>query len=212
MKDNLTEIVFIIDRSGSMQGLELDTIGGYNQFLEKQKQNQGEATISTILFDDRFEVLHDRLDLKHIKPITLNEYFVRGSTALFDVIGNSIDRIGNQLSNTEEHNRPSKVIFVITTDGMENASKTYSYEKVKDMIEHQKTKYNWEFIFIGANFDAESFAESIGIAKDRSVKYQHSNEGILSSFFATDYFISDFRSDSSFRPDDSWKKKVKQDL
>jgi len=146
MKKGLTELVFILDRSGSMSGLEKDTIGGYNSLLKKQKKEPGEATITTVLFDDHYELLHDRINLKGISPITDKEYFVRGSTALLDAIGRTIDKIGNAQKHTAEDERAEKVMFVITTDGMENASREYRYDKIKAMIEHQKEKYRWEFL------------------------------------------------------------------
>ena len=154
MKKGLTELVFILDRSGSMSGLESDTIGGYNSLLEKQKKEDGECVISTVLFDDKYELLHDRINLKGIVPITEREYFVRGSTALLDAVGRTIDKIGNAQKHTAEEERAEKVMFVITTDGMENSSREYGYDKVRQMIERQKDKYGWEFIFLGANIDA----------------------------------------------------------
>ncbi len=210
MKKNLAEIVFIIDRSGSMNGLEEDTIGGYNQFLSKQKEVEGEAVVSTILFDDKFEVLHDRIDIKKVNPITTKEYYVRGTTALYDAIGRSINHIGNVLHLTKEEDRPEKVIFVIITDGMENSSREFSHYIIKDMIEHQKTKYSWEFLFLGANFDAESFAESISISRDRAVRYQYSGYGIRSNYSALSEAIFDMRTTDE-KIDDSWKEKVKKE-
>lgn len=137
MKENLTELVFILDRSGSMSGLETDTIGGFNSMLEKQKKESGEAFVTTVLFDDKYELLHDRYDIKGVNLLTEKEYYVRGSTALLDAIGITINNIGKALSNTNEEDRPGKVLFVIITDGMENSSREFSYEKVKEMVEHQ---------------------------------------------------------------------------
>ena len=156
MKKNLTEMVFILDRSGSMSGLEKDTIGGYNSLLEKQKKEEGQAYVSTILFDHKQEVVHDRVLLSKVKPLTEKEYYVRGCTALLDALGSAINHIKNIHKYAREEDRPEKTIFVITTDGMENASQEYSYAKVKKMVEEQKRKNGWEFLFLGANIDAVS--------------------------------------------------------
>ena len=163
MKKGLTEIVFILDRSGSMAGLENDTIGGYNSMLEKQKNEDGEVIISTVLFDNVTEVLHDRIPLDKINPITEKEYFVRGSTALLDAVGGAIHHIGNVHKYAREEDVPEKTLFIITTDGMENSSRQYTYNKVKKMVERQKEKYHWEFIFMGANMDAVSVANNFGV-------------------------------------------------
>src|SRR5690606_3932131 len=146
MKKGFTELVFILDRSGSMNGLEKDTIGGFNSLLEKQKKEEKKALVSTVLFDDKYELLHDRIDIHKIKPITNKEYYVRGSTALLDAVGITINRIINAQKNTSKVNRAEKIMFVIITDGYENSSKEYSYDKVRKMIRHQKNKYGWEFI------------------------------------------------------------------
>lgn len=177
MKKNLTELVFILDRSGSMSGLESDTIGGYNSLIEKQKKEEGEAIISTVLFDDRQEVLHDRVKLEDIKPMTDKEYYVRGCTALLDAVGGAIHHIGNVHKYAREEDRPEKTLFIITTDGMENASERYTYEKVKRMVERQKEKYGWEFLFLGANIDAVAVADRFGIAANRAVKYHCDKKG-----------------------------------
>lgn len=172
MRKNLTEIVFILDRSGSMSGLEADTIGGYNSLLEKQKKEEGEAIVSTVLFDDTQEVLHDRVDLEKMKPITDKEYYVRGCTALLDAVGGAIHHIGNVHKYAREEDRPEKTLFIITTDGMENSSRRYTYDKVKKMVERQKSKYGWEFLFLGANIDAIEVAGRFGIGADRAVNYE----------------------------------------
>ena len=177
MRKNLTEIVFILDRSGSMSGLEADTIGGYNSLLEKQKKEDGEAIVSTVLFDDVQDVLHDRVSLDKMKPITDKEYYVRGCTALLDAVGGAIHHIGNVHKYAREEDRPEKTLFIITTDGMENSSRQYTYQKVKSMVEHEKEKYGWEFLFIGANINAVETAARYGIDKDRAVNYNADGEG-----------------------------------
>ena len=177
MKKNLTEIVFILDRSGSMAGLEDDTIGGFNAMIEKQKKEPGEALVSTVLFDNESEVIHDRVDIQRIKPMTRNEYHVRGCTALLDAVGGTIHHIGNVHKYAREEDRPEKTLFVITTDGMENASRKYSYEKLKAMIQRQKEKYGWEFLFLGANIDAAREASRFGISADRAANYHADSKG-----------------------------------
>ncbi len=177
MKNGLTEIVFILDRSGSMGGLEADTIGGYNSLIEKQKKEEGEAIVSTVLFDDKSEVLHDRISLDEIKPMTDKEYYVRGCTALLDAIGGAIHHIGNVHKYARKEDVPEKTLFIITTDGQENASRRYTYEKVKRMVERQKEKYGWEFLFLGANIDAITEAERFGIKADRAVNYHCDKKG-----------------------------------
>lgn len=154
MKKNLTELVFILDRSGSMQGLEGDTIGGFNAMIEKQKKEPGKALVSTVLFDDLTEVLHDRVKLDEVRPITEKEYDVGGCTALLDAVGGAIHHIGNIHKYARSEDVPEHTLFVITTDGMENASRRYLAQKVKEMIGRQKEKYGWEFLFLGANIDA----------------------------------------------------------
>ena len=177
MKKNLTEIVFILDRSGSMSGLEADTIGGFNAMIEKQKQEAGEALVSTVLFDNEQEVIHDRVDIQRIQPMTRNEYYVRGCTALLDAIGGAIHHIGNVHKYAREEDRPEKTLFVITTDGMENASRKYSYERLKEMIQRQQEKYGWEFLFLGANIDAAREAARFGIGADHAANYHADKVG-----------------------------------
>ena len=177
MKKTLTEIVYILDRSGSMSGLEADTIGGFNSMIEKQKQTGEKAYVSTVLFDDRTEVIHDRVPIEKVDKITNKEYFVRGSTALLDAVGDAIKHIINIHKYAREEDRPDKTIFVITTDGMENASMNYNYNQVKKMIEKEQKEYGWEFIFIGANIDACAEAERFGIKKERAVNYIHDDIG-----------------------------------
>jgi uncharacterized protein YegL len=177
MKKNLTEIIFLLDRSGSMGGLESDTIGGFNGFIDRQCKQKGETRLTAVLFDDQTEILWNGIDANHAR-LTDEEYYVRGCTALLDAVGKTISEAGRRLSQTEEGEKPGKVIFVITTDGMENASREYTYEKVKRMIEHQKEKYSWEFIFMGANIDAAEEAQSLGISKEDSFSFEASNHGV----------------------------------
>ena len=184
MKKGLTELVFILDRSGSMGGLEADTIGGYNAMISRQKQEEGEALVSTVLFDDRADVLHDRVPLGKVEPMTEEQYFVRGCTALLDAVGGAVHHIGNVHKYAREEDRPEKTIVVITTDGMENSSRRYGYEKVKSMIERQKQRYGWEFLFLGANMDAVEVAGRFGISSSRAVTYECDSEGTQVNFQA----------------------------
>ncbi len=177
MKKGLTEVVFILDRSGSMGGLESDTIGGFNSMLAKQRNGEGEVCISTVLFDDKVEVLHDRVDIAKVEPMNEKQYFVRGCTALLDAVGGAIHHIGNVHKYAREEDRPEKTLFVITTDGLENASRQYSYDKVKKMVERQKERYSWEFLFLGANIDAIAEAGKFGIAPERAVNYECDSAG-----------------------------------
>ena len=160
MKKNLTELVFILDRSGSMAGLEDDTIGGFNSMIERQKQAEGEAFVSTVLFSDRSQVIHDRVDLRKIEPMTRKQYFVGGCTALIDAVGDAIHHIGNVHKYAREEDRPEHTIFVITTDGMENASRRYTSDEVRAKVQRQKERYGWEFLFLGANIDADWAGEA----------------------------------------------------
>lgn len=177
MKNELTEIIFLLDRSGSMEGLESDTIGGFNALLKKQCQLEGETVVTAVLFDDQYEVLWNGIDAKRVK-LTDKEYYVRGCTALLDAIGRTILDVGYRLSNISEEQKPGKVIFVITTDGMENASSEFTYKKIKELIKHQKEKYNWEFIFMGANMDAIQEADNIGITMDNAYTFEASSDGV----------------------------------
>lgn len=172
MRKGLTEVVFILDRSGSMSGLEADTIGGFNSMIGKQKKEDGEAVISTVLFDDQQEVVYDRQPVKMVEPMTDRQYYVRGCTALLDAIGGAIHHIGNVHKYAREEDRPEKTMFIITTDGMENASRFYTYDRVKYMVERQKEKYGWEFLFLGANIDVISVAARFGINADRAINYE----------------------------------------
>ncbi|HAE43869.1 MAG TPA: hypothetical protein DCG34_13300 [Clostridiales bacterium] len=210
MNRNLTEIVFILDRSGSMSGLESDTIGGYNAMLKRQQEEDGEAIVTTVLFDDEYQLLHDRFNIKWIKPITEKEYYVGGSTALLDAMGKSIQKIINVQKNTSDDQKADKVLFVITTDGMENASREYSYGRIKKMVEHQKEKYGWEFIFLGANIDAVLTAERFGIEHDRSANYHADGEGTRLNFEAVSNVVSDLRASKSISKD--WKENIDKDF
>ena len=173
MKKNLTELVLILDRSGSMSGLEADTIGGFNSMIEKQKKADGEAFVSTVLFDDKTDVIYDRVPLDKVEPMTDRQYYVRGCTALLDAVGGAIHHIGNVHKYAREEDVPEKTIFVITTDGQENASRRYTYDKVRRMIERQKEVYHWEFIFLGANIDAAAEAARFGIDSHHAARYEN---------------------------------------
>ena len=209
MKKNLTELVFILDRSGSMAGLEDDTIGGFNAMIQKQKNEPGEAVVSTVLFDNYSEVIHDRVDIQRIEPMTRNEYYVRGCTALLDAVGGAIHHIGNVHKYAREEDRPEKTLFVITTDGMENASRKYSYEKLKAMIERQKEKYGWEFIFLGANIDAAKEAARFGIDEDRAVNYNADREGTAVIYEAVSEAVCSVRACRPMTSD--WRRRVDED-
>ncbi len=177
MQKGLTEVVFILDRSGSMNGLEGDTIGGFNSMIEKQKKEEGEAYITTVLFDDQVEILHDRIPVKKVEPMTAEQYYVRGMTALLDAIGSSIHHIANIHKYAREEDRPEKTLFIITTDGLENASHTYDHDQVKKMVEKEQEEYDWEFLFLGANMDAIEVAGRFGIRADRAIDYECDSEG-----------------------------------
>ena len=184
MKKNLTEMAFILDMSGSMHYLTEDTIGGYNSLIEKQKEEEGEAYITTVLFDDRYIVVNDHIDIKEVKPLTKREYCPEGMTALLDAIGRTVNSIGKRLSETPEEERPEKVVIAITTDGMENASREFIKVQIKEMIEHQQSKYSWVFMFLGANMDAIIEASNLGIASDFVQTYSANSVG-TNSVYAT---------------------------
>ncbi len=209
MRKNLTEIVFILDRSGSMSGLEGDTIGGFNSMIEKQKNAEGEALISTVLFDNTSEVIHDRVSVQNIKPMTRDDYTVRGCTALLDAIGGAIHHIGNVHKYARNEDVPEHTLFVITTDGMENASRRYDSEKVKKMIERQKEKYGWEFLFLGANIDAVETARRFGISEDRAVNYHSDSEGTQLNYEVLSEAICSVRCSAPL--DANWKKRIDED-
>ena len=177
MKKNLTELVMILDRSGSMSGLEADTIGGFNSMIEKQKKEEGEALVSVVLFDDYSEVIYDRVPIEKVEPMTDRQYYVRGCTALLDAVGGAIHHIANVHKYAREEDRPEKTIFVITTDGMENASRMYTYDKVRRMITREQEEYHWEFIFLGANIDAAKESGRLGIRRGHSANYLSDTTG-----------------------------------
>jgi len=205
-----SHIVFILDRSGSMSGLEEDTIGGFNSMLEKQKQEPGEARVTTVLFDDRYELLHDGADIAKVPPMTNKQYFVRGSTALLDALGGTIKRIAAMQKQSAPEDRADKVLFVITTDGLENASREYSYDRVKEMVEHEKEKYGWEFIFLGANIDAVAAAGRIGIGADRAVKYHADSRGTRLNYETVGRAVSQMRMARPIEAD--WKADIEKDF
>ena len=209
MKNNITELVFILDRSGSMAGLESDTIGGFNAMIEKQKKEDGECYISTVLFDNVSEVLHDRVKLSDIKPMTDKEYTVRGCTALIDALGGAIHHIGNIHKYARPEDVPEHTMFIITTDGMENASQRYSSDEVKKMIERQKEKYGWEFLFIGANIDAVETARRYGINEDRAVNYNADAKGTGILYESVACAVSNVRKCASL--DNSWRDNLDED-
>lgn len=212
MKANLTELIFILDRSGSMSGLESDTIGGFNSMLKKQQAEPSECRITTVLFDDKYEVLHDRIDIKAISPITEEEYFVRGSTALLDAIGKTINKIGGVQKNTTEDYRAAKVLFVITTDGMENASCEFDCDKIKSMIERQKNEYGWEFIFLGANIDAAEVAGRFGVSKNRAQSFHNDSEGIALNYSVVSEAVTSFRAAPvGAKLEENWSANIQAD-
>ncbi len=209
MKQNLTELVFILDRSGSMSGLESDTIGGFNSMIAQQKREDGECFVSTVLFDSESEVLHDRVKLADVPAMTDRDYTVRGCTALLDAIGGAIRHIGNIHKYARPEDVPAKTMFVITTDGMENASRRYTHNKIKAMIERQKEKYGWEFLFLGANIDAVSVANTIGIAADRAVDYHADAKGTALNYEAVGQAVSAVRGNRKLTG--AWKSAVAAD-
>lgn len=209
MNQNLTELVFILDASGSMSGLESDTIGGFNSMLERQKQESGEAYVSTVLFSSESQVLHDRLPLSKVPSMTSRDYQVGGCTALLDAIGGAIHHIGNVHKYAREEDRPVRTLFVITTDGMENASHRYSAQRVKDMIRRQQEKYGWEFLFLGANIDAVETANRMGIRPERAVRYHNDSRGQELNYQVLSEAVACYRSQGVI--DAEWKKDVEED-
>ena len=207
--NNITELVFILDRSGSMGGLESDTIGGFNALLEKQKKQDGKAYVSTVLFDHEIEVLHDRLPIDEVEPLTDKDYTVRGCTALLDAIGKSVRHIGNIHKYARPEDVPVHTMFVITTDGMENASREFSGKDIKKLIEKQKEKYGWEFLFIGANIDAITTARNFGISEDRAVNYRADRQGTGVVYESVSEAVSNVRNGQCLAP--SWSQSIQND-
>ena len=209
MKNNLTELVFILDKSGSMAGLEADTIGGFNVMLKKQQKADGDAFVTTVLFNHDYELLHDRIHVKGISAMTEKDYEVGGTTALLDAIGFTIQKIKNVQKRTSESERAKKVLFVITTDGMENASSEFTAEKIKKMIHDQKEKYDWQFIFLGANIDAVTTAAQFGIEEDFAVDYHADDIGTQLNYEAVSEAVSNLRNGKTI--DRSWKEEIERD-
>lgn len=209
MKKDLTELVFILDRSGSMAGLEADTIGGFNSMISKQKKEPGEALVSTVLFNSTSQVIHDRVDITRIEPMTDKEYYVGGCTALVDAVAGAIHHIGNVHKYARKEDVPEHTMFVITTDGMENASHTYTSDQLKKMITRQKEKYGWEFLFLGANIDAVETAKRYGIGRDRAVNYHSDRKGTALNYEVLSEAISSVRCSAPLG--DSWKARIDED-
>ncbi len=210
MKNGLTEVVFILDRSGSMAGLEKDTIGGFNAMLEKQRRGEGQALISTVLFSNESAVIHDRVDAREVPPLTDREYFVCGCTALLDAVGGAIRHIGNVHKYAREEDRPERTLFVITTDGMENASRHYDLRRVRAMIERQKARYGWEFLFLGANIDAVDTAARLGIDADRAANFHCDARGTQLNYEAVSDAVSAMRCAAPLSAD--WKERIDSDF
>lgn len=211
MKKNLTELIFILDRSGSMSGLETDTIGGFNAMIERQRKEAGEALVSTVLFDNETQVIHDRIPLDKVPMLTEKDYSVRGCTALLDAAGGAIHHIRNVHKYAREEDRPEKTLFVITTDGMENASRRYTYDKVKAMIQRQQEKYGWEFLFLGANIDAAREAARFGIRADRAANYHADSAGTEVVYEAVSEAVCQVRSCTA-PLSANWKQKIDEDF
>lgn len=212
MRKNLTEVVFILDASGSMASLISDTIGGFNAMLDKQKKQDGECVVSTVIFDNKSRVLHDRVPLENVPQLTDNEYTVGGCTALIDAIGGAIHHIGNVHKYARVEDRPEKTIFIITTDGMENASCKYTSDKVKRMIERQKEKYGWEFLFIGANIDAVETARSFGIDESRAVNYKADKTGTKVLYNCVAQAVCNVRASGGKALSDDWRNDLDRDF
>ena len=210
MRKGLVELVLLLDRSGSMQGLESDTIGGFNSMIAKQKKIEGEAYVSTILFDDKCEVIHDRVNIQDVLPMTESDYTVRGCTALLDAIGGAIRHIGNIHKYARKDDIPERTVFVIITDGQENASRQYTIEYVRRMIEKQKGKYGWEFLFLGANIDAIETARHFGIGRERAVSYRSDHLGTTLNYEVIGEAVCELRCKASIS--DNWKKRINEDM
>jgi len=209
MRKGLTEVVFILDRSGSMRGLEADTIGGFNSMVEKQRKEEGEALVSVVLFDDQVEIPYDRVPVDKVETMTDSQYYVRGCTALLDAIGGAVHHIAKLHKNLPENEVPEKTLFIITTDGMENASRRYGAQQVKDMIQRQKERYGWEFLFLAANIDAVEAAEHIGISRSRAANYRADEAGTERMFGAMSKAVSAMRCRAPMA--DNWAEELEQD-
>lgn len=210
MRNDLTELVFILDKSGSMHGLEADTIGGFNSLIEKQKKEDGRALVTTILFDDKSEMIHDRVDLQYIRSMTNEQYVTGGTTALLDAVGGAVNHIRKIHKYIRPEDVPAKTLFIITTDGMENASRRYTYDRVKKLIEHQKAKYGWEFIFLGANIDAAETAVSMGIGRDRAADFICDKPGTALNYAVLSEVTSAVRSGAGIASD--WNSSINDDM
>ncbi|WP_033543768.1 vWA domain-containing protein [Planococcus sp. CAU13] len=210
MKNETTELVFILDKSGSMAGLEKDTIGGFNAFIQKQRGLPGDVRVTTVLFNHAYVLLHDRISLEGVSPLTEDDYEVGGTTALLDAIGSTVQKISNAQKGTMEEQRADKVMFVITTDGMENSSCEYTYKKIHEMIAAKKSTSGWEFIFLGANIDAVATAKQFGVAEDFAVEYHADEEGTQLNYQVLSKAVTSFRTGKSL--DRSWKKDIEKDF
>jgi len=210
MNNNITEIVFILDRSGSMAGLEMDTIGGFNAMIDKQKNTEGEAYVSTVLFNHESVVIHDRVNIQNVEPLTRRDYQVGGTTALLDAIGGAIHHIGNIHKYARPEDVPEKTLFVITTDGMENASHRWGADEIRQKIEHQKQKYGWEFLFLGANIDAVETARHFGIGANRAVSYRSDHEGTKLNYEVISAAVTQMRCAPTIS--DDWKNRIEEDM
>ena len=210
MRNDLTELVFILDKSGSMHGLEADTIGGFNSLIEKQKKEDGKALVTTVLFDDKTEVIHDRVDLEYIHDMSSEQYVTGGTTALLDAVGGAVSHIRKIHKYIRPEDVPAKTLFIITTDGMENASRRFTYDKVKKLIKHQNEKYGWEFIFLGANIDAAETAVNMGISRDRAADYISDREGTALNYSVLSEVTSAIRSGIGVAP--GWSKSITDDI
>ena len=209
MKTGITEIVYILDRSGSMSGLEKDTIGGFNSMIQRQKEIQGQVFITTVLLDDDYELLHNRIPLQEIIPLTDKEYYVRGSTALLDALGITITRMIQQKRVTPANERADKVLFIITTDGYENASREYTYKKIRSLIDFEKEKYGWEFLFMGANMDAVGEAAKFGISADRAAEFSSDAKGVELNYAVMSNLVTEYRTKNQI--DEDWKAPIEED-
>ena len=210
MKKNLTEMVFILDKSGSMAGMEADTIGGFNGMIERQKKLEGEALVSTVLFSTGSTVIHDRVDVRSVEPMTDRQYYVGGCTALLDAMGDAIRHIGNVHKYARPEDVPEHTVFVITTDGLENASRRYSADRIREMVNRQKEKYGWEFLFLGANIDAVQTAARYGISEDRAATYHNDRVGQQTNYEALDEAMFCIR--TSMPLSRHWKEKIEKDF